>query len=391
MQRRTFLGAAAAAGGPAFASDQPVRAGVIGSGGRGRLLVGEFKEAGVEVPAVCDIYEPNLQAGLGAASSGARAYADYRHILEDKSIGVVIIATPDHWHCRMAIDAVEAGKDVYLEKPMAHTIEEGFRIIQAVRRTKRVVQIGSQRRSSPLFMEAKKIVDSGALGEVRMVNSWWMDTSPRALSRRELRGKLDWQAWLGPADRREFDPIRFFNWGWFLDYGGGYLAGQAVHVVDAINWMMNSTYPLAVTSAGRFDLKDAEYPDSGSMILEYQDYTAVFTLSYKAMKYRTSVDQLKQFHGSKARFDLGREAYALYPEDRAALDLKPSLEKRVPNQFTLATRAHVLNFLDCVRTRRDPNANVEHGQAASVARRMAIEALRSGRRVRFDAASQAMV
>jgi predicted dehydrogenase len=389
VQRRVFLGTLAAAGGT-LRADGPVRAGVIGSGNRGRLLMGEFKEAGVEVAAVSDVYEPNLQAGLAAASTGAAAYGDYRRMLEDKSIGIVVIATPDHWHCRMATDAVEAGKDVYLEKPMAHTIDAGFRLMEAVRRTRRVVQIGSQRRSSELFIAAKQVMDSGVLGEVRLVNSWWIDSYPRALSRRDLKGKLDWEAWLGPAPRREFDSMRFVHWSWFLDYGGGYLAGQAVHIVDAINWMMNSTYPLAVTSAGRCDLKDAEYPDSGSIILEYPGYTAVFTLTYRAMKYRTFADQLKQFHGSRARFDVGRENYALYPEDRAALDLKPSLEKRVPNAFQHATRAHVLNFLDCVRTRRDPNANVEHGLTASVAEIMAIEALRQGRRVRFDEATRSM-
>jgi predicted dehydrogenase len=390
MQRRTFLGAMATAGGRALGSNDRLRAGIIGAGGRGRLLMEEFKEAGAEVTAVCDVYEPNLLAGQ-AAAPGSKAYGDYRRMLEDNSIDVVIIATPDHWHCTMAIDAVQAGKDVYLEKPMAHAIDEGFRLIDAVRRTKRVVQIGSQRRSFDLFMEAKKIVDSGALGEVRLVNSWWMDTTPRALPRRELKGKLDWESWLGPARKREFDPLRFFSWGWFLDYGGGYLAGQAVHIVDAISWMMNSTYPLAVSSAGRFDLKGAEYPETGSMTLEYPDYLAVFTLSYKAMRYRTPVDQLKQFHGSKARFDLGREAFALYPEDRLALDLKPSIAKRVPNGFNAATRAHILNFLDCVRRRRDPNATVEHGQAASVVRSMAIEAQRAGRRVRFDADARVMV
>ena len=388
MQRRAFLGMMAASGGRALGANERLRGGIIGSGNRGRLLIAEFKEIGVELPAVCDVYEPNLQAGLKAASTGAVAYDDYRRMLEDKSLDIVIIATPDHWHSPMAIDAVEAGKDVYLEKPMAHTIEEGFRLIDAVRRTRRVVQIGSQRRSYDLYFEAKGIMESGAPGQVRLVNSWWNDTTPPALPRRTLGGKLDWQRWLGPAPKREFDPLRFFNWHWFTDYADGYLAGQAAHVVDAINWMMNSTYPVAVTSAGRIDLEGSQLPETASMIIEYPEYLAVFTLGYKAMKYRTFNDQMMQFHGARARFDLRRESYALYPEDRTALDLKASIEKRMPGTFDRSVQAHIRNFLECVRTRQDPHATVENGQAASVASCLAVQAMRTGRRVRFNSAAR---
>src|SRR5262245_47639 len=129
MNRRAFLHSAAA--GVALAAGDPVRGAIIGAGGRGRLLTSEFKEIGVQMAAVCDIYEPNLDAGLQAASTGAKPYRDYRKLLEDKSIDAVEVATPDHWHAQMTIDAVEAGKDVYVEKPMAHTVEDGFRMIEA--------------------------------------------------------------------------------------------------------------------------------------------------------------------------------------------------------------------------------------------------------------------
>ena len=145
----------------AHAAGDRIRAGIIGAGGRGQYHIAQFKEVGAEVAAVCDVYEPNLQAGLKAASTGAKAYTNYKKLLEDKSIDAVLIATPDHWHAQMTIDAVEAGKDVYVEKPMVHKIEEGFRVIEAVRRTKRVVQVGMQRRSYDVFQEAKQIMDSG--------------------------------------------------------------------------------------------------------------------------------------------------------------------------------------------------------------------------------------
>jgi predicted dehydrogenase len=186
-----------------------VRAALIGAGGRGRYLTGEFKEIGVEMGAVCDVYEANLNAGLKVASTGAKAYDNYRRMLEDKSFDVVVVATPDHWHARMTMDAVEAGKDVYVEKPLAHTIPEGFQMIEAVRRTKRIVQVGTQRRSYDIFLEAKKIMDSGQVGDVHLVNSWWINYQA-GLSTRTLQGKLDWKQWLGTAPQRELDPVRFF-------------------------------------------------------------------------------------------------------------------------------------------------------------------------------------
>jgi len=387
MHRRSFI---ALTGTGLLSPSERLRGAVIGSGGRGRLLTAEFKELGVEMAAVCDVYDPNLQAGLKVASSGAKPYDNYQRLLEDKSIEVVIIATPDHWHAQMTLDAVEAGKDVYLEKPMAHSIEEGFRMIEAVRRTKRVVQVGTQRRSFDLFQEAKKIMDSGATGPVRLVNAWWLNTTPPALAGREPKGELDWDQWLGPASRRPFDPVRFGHWYYFWDYSGGMMVGQGAHVIDAINWLMGSDYPVAVTAAGKSTMTGAEVPETTTMAVEYTDYLAVFTVGYKAMRYALTLDQLTQFHGAKARFDVGRESYALYPEDPKALELKPSVERRSPGSFGPATRAHIRNFLECVRSRQDPNATVEMGQATNIILSMAMEALRTGRRIRYNPQRRAM-
>src|SRR6185312_13749769 len=163
MNRRTFLLATAAAQSQILGANDRLRVGIIGSGGRGRYLTAQFKELGANMAAVCDVYEPNLQAGLKEASTGAKSFRDYRKLLDDKSVDAVIVATPDHWHARMVIDAVEAGKDVYVEKPLAHKIDEGFRIIEAVRRTRRVVQVGMQRRSAELFLKAREIAGSGQL------------------------------------------------------------------------------------------------------------------------------------------------------------------------------------------------------------------------------------
>ncbi|MCZ2075603.1 MAG: Gfo/Idh/MocA family oxidoreductase [Bryobacteraceae bacterium] len=389
MNRRTFLGAGTALSySTILGANDRIRAGIVGAGGRGRYLTGEFKEIGAEMAAVCDVYEPNLQAGLKVASTGAKSYRDYQRLLEDKSIDAVIVATPDHWHAQMVIDAVNAGKDVYVEKPMAHKIPEGFEVIDAVRRTKRIVQVGTQRRSFDLFQEGKRIMDSGQLGNVHLVTSYWMNYTDR-LSDRKLQGELDWQKWLGTAPRRELDPLRFFNWYYFFDYSGGLLVGQAAHVVDAIQWFMNSTAPLAVTcTGGKVNLPGAEVPETATIAIEYpENYLATFTLGYKAMRYNAFNDQLKQFHGTKARFDVGREWHALYPQSNA-VEMKPSVEVKRPGSFGPASRAHIRNFLECIRSRKEPNAPVEAGQATNIVLCLAMDSLRAGKRLKWNAKSR---
>jgi predicted dehydrogenase len=383
MQRRTFLLSTALSATQISGANERIRGAIIGSGGRGQFLTENFKEIGVEMAAVCDVYEANLKSGLQAASTGAKAYDNYKRVLEDPSIQVVVIATPDHWHAQMVIDAVEAGKDVYVEKPMTHVIADGFRVIEAVRRTKRVVQVGMQRRSFDLFQEGKRLMDR--VGDVRLVNSWWLNNQ-KSLAQKKLEGKLDWEQWLGPAPKRELDPTRFFNWYYFWDYSGGLTVGQAAHIIDAIHWFMNSTYPLAVTCAGgRTNLAGAEIPETTSMAVEYpENYLAVFTLGYKAMHYSSNNDQMKQFHGSQARLDMGRESYALYPQSDE-VDMKPAVESKRPGSFSPATRAHIRNFLECVASRKDPNAPVETGQHTAVVLSMAIDAMRQGRRLKWNA------
>ncbi|MEJ7607187.1 MAG: Gfo/Idh/MocA family oxidoreductase [Bryobacteraceae bacterium] len=385
MNRRTFVAASAASQMRVMGANERIRGAIIGSGGRGRYLTGQFKELGVEMTAVCDVYKINLELGLAEASTGATPYHDYKKLLEDKSIEAVVIATPDHWHAKMIIDAVNAGKDVYVEKPMAHEIAEGFDVIDAVRRTKRIVQVGTQRRSAELFLEAKSIMDSGQLGDIRLVTSHWFNHQA-ALSKPKPAGDLDWNAWLGSAPKREFDPVRFANWYYFFDYSGGLLFGQAAHILDAIQWFMNSRGPAAVTcTGGKVNLPGAEIPETASVAIEYpENFLATFTLGYKAMRYNAFNDQLKQFHGAKARFDVGREWYALYPE-QSTIDMKPTTERRKPGSFNFATQSHIRNFIECIRSRREPNAPVEAGQATNVVLCMAMDSLRQGKRLKWNA------
>ena len=386
MDRRTFLISAAAQARVLGANDR-IRIGIIGPGGRGRYLMGEFKEFGADLAAVCDVYTANLDAGLKIASPSAQSYKDYRKLLDNKSLDAVIVSTPDHWHAKMVIDAVNAGKDVYVEKPLAHKIEEGFAVIEAVRKTKRVVQVGMQRRSSELFLQGKSIMDSGQLGDVHLVTSQWLNHTA-SLRQSKLQGELDWNMWQGSAPKHELDPQRYFNWYYYYDYSGGLIVGQAAHIIDCIQWYMNSNGPLTVTCSGlKPDLPGVDVTNTATILAEFPDnYHCTFTLGYKAMSYNTTNDQLQQFHGTKARFDVGRESYSLWLQSMA-VDMKPSVNRREPGSFNRAAPAHVRNFLECIRSRKDPNAPVEAGQATNIVLCMAMQSLREGRRLKWNTAA----
>ena len=225
----------------------------------------------------------------------------------------------------MVSDAVHAGKDVYVEKPLAQTIEEGYRIIAAVHETKRIVQVGVQRRSSELLQEAHRQMKGG-------------------------------------SGRRTVDQI----------------VGQAAHMIGVFHWFMGSQHPSAVTTAGgRANLEGVEIPETTTICLEFpENFFPVFAVGHKAMRYAPVNDQMAQFHGSGARFDLGREGYSLYSEDPKAGELKQTVEKKLLGSFGPATRAHIRNFLDGIKTRQQPNALAE--------------ALRKGARVRFNPNTRGM-
>ncbi len=384
MNRRTLiLGASAGAAMwlRAAPSDQN-RIGVIGAGGRGRLLMKTFQgDTSIRITAVADVYEPNLEAGLSLAKGTAKAYRDYRQLLNDKEVDAVIIATPEHWHYQMLLDAMEAGKDVYVEKPLCHTPEQGVALMDAARKSKSIVQVGMQRRSYDLYLKARDIRAAGTLGNVRLVRSWWINNSLREQPATKLEGRLDWEQWQGPAPHRPLDPDRFRNWRSYTDYAGGIVADQGAHIYDGIHLIRGVGFPLAVNaSSGRVHSPKAETPETVIVAAEYpEDFLAVFTINYAGMHYPTRLDQLNQFDGDEARMDVGREFVSVYPESKPE-----SPANTLTGSFSAATEAHVRNFLDCVRTRKEPNATVEKGFHAALVIHMANLSMKLGRRVRWN-------
>ncbi len=392
MDRRMFL----LSSGSMLAAQSPpsdrITLGVIGAGGRGNLVMSTFQnDPSVRVAAICDVYEPNLEhtvSRAAAAQNGQapKAYRNYKQLLADKSVDAVLIATPEHWHHRMVLDALAAGKDVYVEKPLCQTPEQGVELVEAEKRSKNIVQVGMQRRSYDLYLEARGIVAQGTLGAVRMVRSWWLNNYLGAATETKLDGPLDWEQWQGPIKRRvPLDPDRFRNWRYYSDYAGGIMADQGAHIFDGINMLMNAGYPRSVTAAaGKPHRSGVDMPESVVVAAEYpSDFLAVFTINYAAMRYKTRNDQLNQYDGDKARMDIGREECKVYAQ---GAEETPAIVKKSERGFAYATDLHVRNFIECVRTRKTPTAPMSLAFQSTLVAQLGNLSLRHGRQVRWSGA-----
>jgi predicted dehydrogenase len=388
VPRRTFLlSASGAIAAHAVPPSDQVTLGVIGSGGRGTFVMTVFqKDPALRVSAICDVYEPNLENAISVASkvpgTHPKVYRNYRELLADKDVQAVLIATPEHWHYQMVLDALAAGKDVYVEKPLCQTPEQGVALVEAERKTKPIVQVGMQRRSYDLYKEGRAIVSAGKLGTVRMVRTWWLNNYLGSAPATKLAGPLDWEQWQGPVPHRSLDPDRFRNWRFYADYAGGIVADQGAHIFDGIQMLMGAGAPSAVTAAaGKPHRRGFDQPESVVAIAEYpEDFVGVFTVNYAAMQYRSRNDQLNQLDGDQGRMDIGREELKVFL--KGAED-QPAIEKKSEKGFGWATDLHVQNFLECVRTRQTPTAPMKLAFQAALVVQMANLSLKNGRRMRW--------
>jgi len=379
--RRVFL---MSGGGVALAQSPSKRISValIGSGGQGRALLQRFRrEPDVHIAGVCDVYEPNLEAGLSVAGAGAKAWRNYKAVLDAKEIDAVIIATPEHWHHRMLLDALAAGKDVYIEKPLCHSLQEGVEMLDAAKNSRSVIQVGMQRRSSGLFLEGRGLQRAGKLGAVRMVRTFWLNNDLQPATR-QFEGPLDWEQWQGPAPRSEKDPRRFFDWRNYSAYSGGVVMDQGAHIFDSIHMIMDAGPPVSVSaSACRGHKPGVDMPETWVVVAEYaEDFMAVFTINYSAMRYPMPEDQLNCYDGDAARMDLGRDYLRVY---ESASTNKPLINKTGMNTGEAVTE-HIRNFLECVRTRNTPRATVDIGFQAALVLLLANLSAKQGKRLRWN-------
>ena len=386
-----------------------VRVGILGFGIRGYQLFRALERVpAAEVAAVADLYDGCLEHARELTGGKAETTKDYRRILDRKDIDAVVVATPDHWHAPVMTAAAQAGKDVYAEKPLTHRWEEGAPLLQAFRENKRVVQVGSGRVTLPLYQKAREIVQSGRLGRIVSVISWWdsgssiyswqypipPDASPET---------IDWKAFLGPAPQREFDPARFFRWRCFWDYGGGLPADLWTHHFTAIQWITGAKLPRSVVCGGAiYRWKDGrEVPDTMSA---FYDYPEGFGVSISSTKVNGSRDQEFQFQGTDATLVISRNELIVYPEpqeepysyvvqawpnkprelfyvvhgmDRSGQPRQSPKPREAEERYALPARPgfggaeHMQDFINCVRTRQSPQETAEMGNHAALAAHMA--------------------
>jgi predicted dehydrogenase len=360
--------------------------GVIGVRNQGRLLASEFaKLGGVEVRSLCDVDEsqfaPAIRAVVEAGQQAPSTVRDFRQMLDDPSIDAVVVATPDHWHATMTTLACQAGKDVYLESPATHSIDEGALLGDVVQREKRIVQVGLQQRSGAHFQSAVQFVRSGKLGTVRLAKAWIVHRR-KSIGRRaeiEVPAHVDYAAWLGSAPRRPFQPNRFhFNWRWFWDYGGGELTHWGVHMLDVARWGLNVERPVRVSAVGgkySFD-DDQETPDALAVQYDFEGKSILWEqrlCSSHGIEGRSSG---VAFHGDNGTLVVDRGGWKVYDHGDVVTADASEL---------LAT--HLSDFVESVRSRRSPAANLSVGLASSDLCHWGNAAFRAGTELRLPDAT----
>ena len=401
--RRSFLAASATA--PAIASsatpvlgaNDRINVGMIGVGSKGRQhlrnLLSRSRERGdVRVTAISDIYRKRRdEALLRSGLEGSHGYVDYRELLSRPDIDAVWISTPDHWHATMALDAMEAGKDVYLEKPMTYTIEEARRVAASVKRTARVLQVGSQHVSDRRYHEARKVIDKGWIGPVVWAQSTYCRNSlygewNYTIDPEGTPENIDWDRFLGAAPSRPFSAERFFRWRKYWDYSGGIATDLFYHRLAPLMLMMGKEFPRQVSAHGGIYVhRDREVPDSYATLIEFGSHFVNIASSMASTAGNVGMPPMIYGHEGAISFLPG--AIEVRPEYQFAEKFRSATGHEVlrieVDQNSIAA-AHATDFLDCMRTRRDPALDAQFGYQVMTAIRLGVDSYRQGRMISYD-------
>ena len=358
-------------------ANDAIRVGIIGPGGRmGDLMNAADKAGNWQIAAVCDVYAPRRQAVKERPNAGiASVHGDYRELLQ-QPLDAVFIATPDHWHVRIAVDAIAAGKDVYLEKPVTHTLEEGATLTKAVRSSKQILQCGMQQRSWGHFRDAVELIQGGSLGRVPQVRTYWWQNYLNFMNHKPVDSQaLDWKQWLGGAPDQPFSEEKFYLWRWFWNFGGGAMTDLFTHWIDVVHWAMKYDQPTyAQILADKYLFTSWDCPDTQQAAVRYPGFDVI----YEGMMGSSIDDGGLEFRGTEATLKINRSGFSVYHEGMG--NVAPSKDVAVTkgDSFRDGTIDHMKNFLDCVRSRKEPNAPVETGVAAARAGHIANLALHRG-------------
>jgi len=391
LPRRALLRGAAALTAASYSrvlgANDKIQLGVIGCGERGRHDMSQFMMVPtVNVAAVCDIYGEQIDKARQKATD-AKNFSDHRKLLEMKEIDAVLIATPDHWHSRVAIDALRAGKDVYVEKPLTLKIEEGPPIVKAARENDRICQVGMQQRSGMHYLQAKsEYFDTGKLGKITMARTWWhgntyhLRHAPASLQSKP--SNLNWARYLGPVKWRDYDPQQYYNFRAYLDFGGGQVTDLFTHWIDVVHMFMGKEIPSsAVAAGGVYHYKDGRTaPDTINVLLEYpSEFTATFEATLAPGVTGAAVEMC----GTEGRLWIDRSRYEFYPvgAKEPTEVVKAEVLEGIHDSLT---QDHVNNFLDCLKSRARPNGDVLIGHRSAQASHLGNISYEQKRRINFD-------
>lgn len=364
--------------------------GLIGCGGIGKVdLSTFFLNPEVDCSVICDVDDAMLAetVKLVEAQRGHKpdTVKDFRKLIERKDVDVVLVATPDHWHALPTIYACEAGKDVYCEKPLGKTIDEGRAMLECAKKHNRIVQMGTQWRSGTHYKEAIDFVKSGKLGKIRMVRAWayldWVGGIGNPPDSDPPPG-VDYDMWLGPAPKRPFNKNRFhFNFRWFWDYAGGLMTDWGVHLLNICLWGMGMEMPKRVSSMGGKWIVDdnSETPDTQVTVFEFPNYVLIFEHQMLGGIGPNGKPHGMLFSGSEATLVIDDQGWEVIPEPK-----KKSVEKYEGEPGKDGRPAHVRNFLDCVKSREQPVENIEVAHFVSTVAHLGNLAFRSGAEILWD-------
>ncbi len=383
-----------------------IRAGIIGCGGMGTGVWRNFlSQPDVAPVAVCDVYDPHRERAANLAKEKVAQYKDFRQMLDRNDIDVVIVATPDHWHALLTIMACKAGKDVYVEKPLSHSLAEGRVMVDTARKHKRVVQVGAQQRSGEHYAQAVDLIRSGTLGAVHSITANWHRNMMPGFQPRELKSgltsALEWDLWLGPAPKVPFDPMRFvYNWRWFWDYSSGQMANWGAHSLDIVRWALGAKAPTAVNAmGGRYELKDGgETPDVQQATYSFPGclvtWSACEISGFEPIRYPEGDPRAKpliEFHGTKGSMVLTRRGFWVTPQIWTGDGAGGNTPAMKPLTAAATGFPHARNFLDCVKSRKKPIADVEEGHLTASMCHLGNIATRLGRTLRWDAEKEQVI
>jgi predicted dehydrogenase len=385
VNRRNFLrgatGLTALSYSRAVGANNKLRMAIIGAGERGMGDLGKFaKDPNVEVVAVCDIWKQRVDQGLSKYAT-AKGFDDHRKVLDLKDVDACLIAVPDHWHVPIAVDALNAGKDVYVEKPLSLTPEEGPLVVKAARVNNRICQVGMQQRSGKHYLQAKAdYFDTGKIGKVTLSRTWWhgngyhLRKAPATLQQKPA--DLDWAHFLGRLKWRDWDPQQYWNWRAYLDFGGGQVTDLFTHWIDVVHMFTGQDVPKgAVAAGGVLNYKDGRTaPDTIEVLLDYpNDMVATFEATLVPGVTGSGI----QFCGTQGRLDIDRSRYTFTPVGRGAQPVTVQASSDIDLD-------HIQNFLECVRTRKLPNGDALIGHRSAQASHLGNIAYVQRRKIDFD-------